>query len=83
MTAILTDLIREAAHIAAPDDCGAHGHAWESDGGRSCPRGADGCSQTVYRCTRCGEYDYGDKGGPAHAECYPCPTEWRFTKCPT
>jgi hypothetical protein len=81
MTAILTDLIREAAHIAAPDDCRAHGHAWESDGGRSCPREYPvDCSQAVYRCSRCGGYDYGEKGGPGHADCQQCTHKWRFTE---
>lgn len=79
MTALLTELIREAAHNAAPHDCAMHGHTWESEGGRSCPREYPvECSQAVYRCTRCGTHDYGDKGGPGHADCNPCPYQWRF-----
>jgi hypothetical protein len=31
--------------------------------------GAEGCSQTVYVCRSCGEYDYGNKGGPAETDC--------------
>lgn len=55
------------------------GHAWKSEGGRCCPhRPADDpgeCSQTVYRCTRCPAYDYGEPGGPAWRDCFaegPC-----------
>lgn len=53
-----------------------YGHDWASVGGRQCPRNPDAaCSQTVYRCRRCTDYDYGEPGGPAHRECFaegPC-----------
>lgn len=66
----LEHLIAEAAALAGGDLC-ASGHEWVPDGGRTCPRYATTvCSQTVYVCARCGEYDYGYKGGPAYRECF-------------
>jgi hypothetical protein len=38
-------------------------------GGRPCPIGWSGCSQTVYIDEKTGEYDYGHPGGPGHADC--------------
>lgn len=66
----LANLIAEARGLANDHPC-AREHAWESIGGRACYREeCDGVrSQTVYQCARCGEYDYGYPGGPAHAEC--------------
>lgn len=61
-------LISEATALAGGDTCLA-GHDWRSEGGRPCPRGFGRCSQTVYRCARCGDYDYGEPGGPAWEEC--------------
>lgn len=60
--------IAEAVNLAGGNLCVA-GHDWETDGGRRCPHDADECSQAVYRCTRCGTYDYGDPGGPGHDDC--------------
>jgi hypothetical protein len=63
-------VIAEAVALGGGNLC-AVGHDWESEGGRTCPKyEAAGCSQTVYVCRRCGESDYGDKGGPAHRECF-------------
>ncbi len=66
----LRHLITEAVALGGENLCAA-GHAWESEGGRTCPKyeGAN-CSQTVYVCHRCGANDYGDKSGPAHKECF-------------
>lgn len=69
-------LIAQAAALAGDNLCAAE-HEWHGEGGRQCPRNDDGaqCSQTVYRCSRCGEYDYGEPGGPAYTECFtegPC-----------
>lgn len=81
----LQQLVAEAARLAT-GPCEA-GHQWEPEGGRACPKDGfgkgGGCSQTVYRCTRCGGYDYGEKGGPAHHEChiecdYECDHEWEY-----
>ena len=48
----------------------SQGHEWVSDAGRSCPNDPDcGGSQAVYHCTRCGDYDYGEPGGPGHTDC--------------
>lgn len=63
----------EQARVLAGDEsvsCAAVGHDWQSEGGRSCPKGLYNCSQTVYVCARCGDTDYGAKGGPAHRECF-------------
>lgn len=49
--------------------CKKFGHKWVFDGGRPCPKNQD-CSQSVYRCARCGEYDYGYKGDPSYIECF-------------
>ena len=65
----LQNLIAEAAALGGGNLC-ASGHDWESEGGRTCPKGWVDCSQTVYVCRWCGAYDYGDKGGPAHGECF-------------
>lgn len=63
----LRALIAEAAALGGTNLCAA-GHEWRTDGGRACPHDC-GDSQPVYRCARCGEYDYGDPGGPAYREC--------------
>jgi hypothetical protein len=52
--------------------CGETTHVWQSEGGRACPSEVCACgtgSQTVYRCSACGEYDFGEPGGPAWFEC--------------
>ena len=67
---MLKHLIAEAVALAGGNLCASR-HEWESEGGRGCPKYENaGCSQTVYVCTRCGEYDYGGKGGPSHHECF-------------
>lgn len=76
----LNRLIAEASVLAGGrHQCADLGHAWTAVGGRQCPRSTDlytpNCSQTVYECLSCGWQDYGEKGGPAHDECYvtgPC-----------
>jgi len=70
-TLCLDALIRAAQLDAMPaiSPCADH-HHWTTDGGRSCQMGADGCSQTVYRCTVCGVIDYGDDDdGPGVTDC--------------
>jgi len=45
-------------------------HKWEFDGARPCPFGLSGtCSQSVYKCSVCGQFDYGEKGGIGWQEC--------------
>ncbi len=69
----LAELITEATMLAGYGHPCHAGHAWETAGGRSCPRGGENSSQAVYRCVRCGEWDYGEPGGPGHADCArPC-----------
>lgn len=66
----LMPLIREAMLLGNHDLCKSTGHAWESEGGRGCPNcPLDNASQPVYKCARCGIYDYGEKGGPGDADC--------------
>lgn len=75
MTLVLQHLIAHARALANDGPC-VEGHAWscEGQGGRSCPhegteRACAYASQAVYVCTRCGEMDYGDAGGPGAADC--------------
>lgn len=69
MIAELDELIAEARGLACDHPC-VRGHVYESEGDRACPKGGSHCSQTAYRCARCGQWDYGEPGGPAHAECF-------------
>lgn len=58
--------------------CRVVGHRWsgEGEGGRGCPCGGEDHSQGVYRCVRCGAYDYGEPGGPGWEETLEsCPFE--------
>lgn len=76
MTDCLNNLIAEARALANDNPCTTVGHAWKSEGGRRCPHAGDddsddgcGASQAVYVCARCGQYDYGESGGPGAADC--------------
>jgi len=71
----LSSLIKEAQQLAhAPCDRGDH--LWSSIGGRGCAHpediGGGECSQAVYVCDACGATDYGERGGPGHADCMDC-----------
>lgn len=68
MSLRLDELVAEARGLANDHPC-AREHVWVTGGGRACPYGETHCSQTVYRCARCGDYDYGEPGGPAWEEC--------------
>ena len=66
----LRDLIKEARTELGSDACKVGKHLWEPEGGRSCPEDLDEfCGQTVYRCSVCGQYDYGESEGPAAKDC--------------
>lgn len=70
----LQSLIAEARGLANDHPCQTAGHLWGSDGSRGCPRGHDdNCGQAVYVCERCGETDYGEKGGPGWRDCQDAP----------
>ena len=70
MTFALQALIHEASTELGSEACREGRHQWKSEGGRACPKDlTDQCSQAVYRCTTCGDYDYGEKGGPGAADC--------------
>jgi hypothetical protein len=66
---LLNELITAAVQLAG-DDAVSHGaRLWKSEGGRACPIGWGGCSQPVYVDLKTGQYDYGQPGGPGHADC--------------
>ena len=70
MTINLQALIKEARMELGSDACQVGKHQWQSEGGRSCPYDlTDNCSQAVYRCSVCGQYDYGHAGGPGASDC--------------
>jgi len=56
---ILTHLITEARALAGDNPCYIE-HDWRQEWQRPCPTGNQECGQPVYRCARCGVYDYGD-----------------------
>lgn len=66
----LLHMIAEAVALAGGNLCAAS-HDWQSEGGRACPVVGDDvpCSQTVYRCARCGCYDHGERGGLSWTDC--------------
>lgn len=82
MTNALQRLIAEASVLAGGQhQCAALGHNWKAVGGRRCPRAPEEyeprCSQTVFECQNCPAIDFGEPGGPGHADCYvngPCDT---------
>jgi hypothetical protein len=45
-------------------------HNWKMTGGRSCPKGYEDCSQTVYECRDCGRVTYGYGGDLSWEECW-------------
>lgn len=65
----LQGLIADAIQLANPDDTLHGGRLWRSIGGRACPIGWGHCSQPVFEDIRTGEIDYGEPGGPGHADC--------------
>jgi len=70
MTFELQKLIREAGRELSKSACQFDGHDWVAEGGRACPMGAVGCSQTVYVCRSCGEHDYGNgEESPGKQDC--------------
>ncbi len=82
---LLSDLITAAVQLGGADDLVSHeARLWQSVGGRRCPLGWGGCSQSVYRDIKSGEYDYGERGGPGWRDCEdhcknglePCPEEF-------
>jgi hypothetical protein len=75
-TFALEALVREAGTILASAACEDGVHDWESEGGRACPKGWCDCSQAVLRCRTCGDYDYGERGGPAHEHCFGVCRRW-------
>jgi len=77
----LARLISDASTILGSDACREGKHDWTTEGARSCPDDIDApCSQAVYRCRTCGDYDYGERGGPGHADCQRCSFKTAITK---
>lgn len=79
----LAQLILQASTELGSQACGHGKHQWQSVGGRGCPHpeeiGSGRCSQTVYQCSVCDGWDYGEPGGPGHADCMDCMHKWRAT----
>jgi hypothetical protein len=81
---LLDDLITAAVQLAGTDAVSNGARLWQSEGGRACPLGWGGCSQAVYVDMATGDYDYGEPGGPGHADCRryckngmePCPDDY-------
>lgn len=70
MTPSLDDLITGAIQLAGDEGTVAsRGRLWHFEGGRPCPIGWGGCSQSVYVDIATGEYDFGEPGGPGHNDC--------------
>lgn len=70
MTTTLQHLIQQASTELGSTDCEDGRHQWVSNGGRACPHNlTDNCSQAAYECSVCGEFDYGEDGGPGEADC--------------
>ena len=66
----LREAIFDASTQLGSAACDAGNHQWISEGGRSCPKELTShCSQTVYHCKVCGQYDHGEKGGPGDTDC--------------
>lgn len=70
----LEQLISQAQGLANDHPCKSFGHNWKGIGGRKCPNSHEtaSCSQTVFECARCGDIDYGEKGGPGWLESEDC-----------
>lgn len=67
---LLNRLITAAMELAGEENHFNFGNRlWHMEGGRTCPIGWNRCSQPVYVDLKTGEYDYGDEGGPGHADC--------------
>lgn len=70
MTRELDNLITGAIALAGDEETVAmHGALWRFEGGRPCPIGWCGCSQSVYVDILTGGHDYGEPGGPGHRDC--------------
>ncbi len=66
----LREAIFDASTQLGDTACDAGNHQWISIGGRSCPNERTShCGQTVYQCSVCGQYDYGEPGGPGDKDC--------------
>ena len=72
----LRQLVTEAQALAGSHPCVIFGHVWEFQGGRACDYCENG-SQSVFQCARCGDWDYGEPGGPGYEECKKECREWR------
>lgn len=70
MTPHLQQLIQQASTQLGAEACREGRHTFVTEGGRSCSKGYEDCSQPVYVCSSCGAYDYGEAGGPGHQDCY-------------
>jgi hypothetical protein len=69
MLSSLNELVRDAASLADEKAYFQGGRRWEMEGGRSCPHQCGSCSQPVFIDRVTGEYDYGEREGPAWDWC--------------
>lgn len=76
MSRPLMELVFEAVRLGGGNLC-ASGHEWKEVGGKVCRHShlMGDCSESVFKCERCGEYDYGTVEPPDREECEQfCPT---------
>jgi len=69
MTPLLNDLITGAIQLAGGAEVAHGARLWHAEGGRECPLGWGDCYQPVFVDLATGEHDYGEPGGPGHADC--------------
>lgn len=65
----LDELITAAITLAGGEETCYANRVWRTEGGRHCPIGWNDCSQAVYVDLATGAHDYGEPGGPGHADC--------------
>ena len=69
MTPTLNELTTAAIELAGGNETSFGARLWQMVGGRTCPLDWGDCSQAVYVDLKTGDHDYGDQGGPGHADC--------------
>lgn len=74
----IRSLVQEEPEDSDPRKCK---HDWVQIGGVSCPlEMKDDCNQGRYQCSKCGEVDYGEPGGPGFNECAICYYQYAHKK---
>lgn len=66
----LMKLVSDAVKLGGGELCCVAGHQWVPVGGRECFNSSHvDCSQPVFQCKICNEYDYGENDGPGNKFC--------------